>query len=61
MSSAAPSMTRYSLWAWQAISAASCSINRSCVSSALSRNTSSKAKLSNVSISSGSVTASVET
>ncbi|MGC1566054.1 MAG: hypothetical protein WA794_08560 [Trebonia sp.] len=58
---AAPSMTRYSLSAWQPMRAASCTISRVRVSSPLCLSTSSKAKLSKTSISSGSVTFSVET
>ena len=54
-------MTRYSLSAWQPMSAASCTMSRVRVLSPLCRSTSSKAKLSKTSISSGSVTFSVET
>jgi hypothetical protein len=54
-------MTRYSLSAWQLMSAASCTMSRVRVSSLLCRSVSSKAKLSKISISSGSVSFRVET
>src|SRR5713226_7345614 len=54
-------MTRYSRSAWEAMSAASWIINLVRVSRAPYARTSSKAKLSKVSMSSGSVTARVET
>jgi hypothetical protein len=54
-------MTRYSLSAWQPMSAASWTMKRVLVLSPLCRSTSSKAKLSKTSISSGSVTWSDET
>jgi hypothetical protein len=59
--SAAASMTRYSASAWQAISAASWTVRRVRSSRWPWRSTSSNAKLSKISISSGSVTTSVET
>src|SRR5579859_3455986 len=58
---AAPSMTRYSRSAWQPMRAASWTMSRVRVSSPLCRSTSSKAKLSKTSISSGSVALRVET
>jgi hypothetical protein len=54
-------MTRYSRSAWQPISAASCTMSRVRVSSLVCWIVSSKAKLSKISISSGSVTVRVET
>ena len=54
-------MARYSRSAWPAISAASCTINRVRASRVPCCSTSSKAKLSKYSISSGSVVARVET
>ena len=58
---AGPSMTRYSLNAWQAIMDASCTMSRVLVSRFPGRSTSSNAKLSKYSISSGSLTFRVET
>ena len=54
-------MARYSLVAWQAMMAASCTINLVRVSRSPYRSTSSKAKLSNTSINSGSVIFNVDT
>jgi len=58
---AVPSITRYSLRAWDAIIAASCTISRVRLSRLPWLRISSNAKLSKISMSSGSVTARVET